>query len=237
MGAKSKTKSRGRPSKTPTRTTRSSACPPPVVDVEGEPARSDPGMNEGPCPDPAGPKWHPATQLNSPSNLDHNQSDHRTVRNKANSNDSSGPHLSASPPRGTEASRTRKARRTRGRSGAPDTYQSLSISEVEALEGRGISPSDIELWIELQFDFNQIDRWFRAGFDPIKAQQWEGAGFSPACASIWPKAGIDLEWAKIFRQLRKRTGEAKPWMKLFSHKEEIQAAIQNKLPLNEAEPG
>ncbi|KAJ9082239.1 hypothetical protein DSO57_1006343 [Entomophthora muscae] len=73
MGAKSKTKSRGRPSKTPTRTTQSSACPPPVVDVEGEPARSDPGMNEGPCPNPAGPKWHPATQLNSPSNLDHNQ--------------------------------------------------------------------------------------------------------------------------------------------------------------------
>ncbi|KAJ9083622.1 hypothetical protein DSO57_1032878 [Entomophthora muscae] len=84
---------------------------------------------------------------------------------------------------------------------APDAHQSLSISEIEALEGRGIPSTDVELWIELQFDFNQIDIWLRAGFGPTKAQQWEAAGFTPACSSVWAKAGIDLEWAKVFRQL------------------------------------
>ncbi|KAJ9057942.1 hypothetical protein DSO57_1017777 [Entomophthora muscae] len=194
--------------------------PSPTANLEGEPACSDPELNKGPSPNPVGPKWHPAAQLNSPSNQDHNkpasdslqnnQSDHRDVMNRATSNDSSGSHLSSSPPRGTDASRTRKARRTRGRSGAPDTYQLLSISEIEALEGREILPIDIELWIELQFNFNQIDRWFWAGFDPTNTQQWEAAGFSPACTNIWSEAGIDLKWTKVFRLLCKRTGEAKP---------------------------
>ncbi|KAJ9065155.1 hypothetical protein DSO57_1022674 [Entomophthora muscae] len=245
MGAKSKTKSRGRPPKTPTRITRSTTCPPPVSDQENEPARSSPEPNGDPNPDPTGPEWHSASQLNSPTNQDqtqsnpdllqNNQSDYRAVRNRPTSSDSSRSHLSASPPRGNEASRVRLARRPRGRSGGPSSHQSLSKTEIEILEGRGVKPADLELWIELQFNFTQVDKWIRAEFNPIDAQHWEAAGFSPACANIWRKAGIDLQWAKMFRQLRMRTSEAKPWMQLSPHSEEVLTAIQNKLPLKDAE--
>ncbi|KAJ9081314.1 hypothetical protein DSO57_1015983 [Entomophthora muscae] len=214
MGTKSKTKSRGRPPKTSTKTTRSTTCPPPANVHEGEPARSSSELSGDPNHEPTGPDWHSATQLNLPINQDQTQSnpdslqnsqpDYRTVRNRPTSSDSSRSNLSASPPE-------------------------------EMMRAEGVPPDVIELWIELQFDFTQVDKWIRAEFNPVGAQHWEAAGFSPACASIWRKAGIDLQWIKMYRQLRMRTGEAKPWTQLSPHTEEVLTAIQNKPPLKDAE--
>ncbi|KAJ9087892.1 hypothetical protein DSO57_1028644 [Entomophthora muscae] len=153
--------------------------------------------------------------------LNNIQLDHRKVWNRHASSD--------------DTSRPRGAHIARKKSGAPAGTPALSKSELEALEGRGISPSNFDVWIKLQFDFNQVNCWFTSGFSPNDAQQRYASGFSPTCAAIWLSAGFNLEWTTVFHKLRKQTAKATPWMKLSKYPEEVFTAIQGKISPDEYE--
>ncbi|KAJ9057172.1 hypothetical protein DSO57_1025220 [Entomophthora muscae] len=181
MGSKSKNKSQGRQKRIPTSllpSEKSLLIQEDITNQTGQPgalsedelatvqAESDEVL--APMQDPS--PIHDTFQSNEDL-LKNIQLDHRTVWNRYASSAGTRSNLSASPPCQDDASRPRDVQREKERSGAPAGTPALSKSELEALEGRGISPSNLDIWIKLQFDFNQVNHWFTSGLSPNDAQK------------------------------------------------------------------